>query len=202
MVPCRETITRRTVGERKYVRHFDGRGHFAHLKVELLPRAGHLPSVAAADGLELPADCCHASRVALFKRFERGPIRGFPLIGLQVRLLAATYLPAYSYPDAFAAVASMAWDRSDDPRVANYLRTLGWPPAASRGPCALRNARYADEVSRRGADRDISWRLFYPRDGDSSEARTKSGFGSRLSSTGDIPADRRQQIQAALRTTR
>jgi translation elongation factor EF-G len=34
------------------------------------------------------------------------------MIGLQVRLLAATYLPAYSYPKAFAAVASMALDEA------------------------------------------------------------------------------------------
>jgi elongation factor G len=110
MVPYRETITQRAVGERKYVRHFNGHGHFAHLRVELRPQAGHLPSVTAADGLELPADCYHAARIALFKKFERGPIRGFPLIGFEVRLLAATCLPAYSYPDAFGAVASMAWD--------------------------------------------------------------------------------------------
>jgi elongation factor G len=112
MVPYRETITRRSVGERKYVRHFNGRGHFAHLRVELLPRPGHLPSVTTADGLGLPLDCYHAARVAFFKKIERGPIRGFPLIGLEVRLLAATYLPAYSYPDAFAAAASMALDEA------------------------------------------------------------------------------------------
>jgi elongation factor G len=112
MVPYRETITRCAVGERKYVRRFNGRGHFAHLRVELRPQAGLLPSVTAADGLELPADCYHAARVALFKKFERGPIRGFPLIGFEVRLLAATCLPAYSYSDAFGAVASMAWDEA------------------------------------------------------------------------------------------
>jgi elongation factor G len=108
MVAYRETIPRRAVGERKYVRRFDGRGHFAHLRVELLPRPGPLPSVTAVDGLELPEDCYHAARVALFKKFERGPVRGFPLIGFQVRLLDATCLSAYSYPDAFATAASMA----------------------------------------------------------------------------------------------
>jgi elongation factor G len=112
MLPYRETITRRSVGERKYVRHFNGRGHFAHLEVELLPRAGNLPSVTAADGLELPADCYRAARVALLKRIERGPIRGFPLIWIEIRMLAATYLPAYSYPGAFASAASMAFDEA------------------------------------------------------------------------------------------
>jgi elongation factor G len=112
MVPYRETITRRSVGERKYVRHFDGRGHFAHLCLELVPRVGHLPSVTASEGLEIPDDCFHAARVALLRRIERGPIRGFPLIGLEVRLLAATYLTAYSQPDAFAAAASMALDEA------------------------------------------------------------------------------------------
>jgi elongation factor G len=112
MVPYREAPARSAVGERKYVRYFDGRGHFAHLQIEVLPRPGELPSINAAPGLELPADCYHAARAALFKKMERGPVRGFPLIGIQVRLLAATYLPAYSYPEAFAAVASMALDEA------------------------------------------------------------------------------------------
>jgi elongation factor G len=112
MVPYRETIVQRAVGERKYVRHFDGRGHFAHLRLELLPRAGLSPSVTSVDGLTLPPDCYHAARAALFKKFERGPIRGFPLMGVEVRLLAATYLTAYSYPGAFATAASMAFDEA------------------------------------------------------------------------------------------
>lgn len=98
MVPYRESILRRAIGERKYLRRFNGRGHFAHLRVELLPRPGPLPSVTAIDRLELPEDCYHAARVALFKKFERGPIRGFPLIEFEARMLAATYLPAYSTP--------------------------------------------------------------------------------------------------------
>ncbi len=112
MVPYRETITRSAVGERKYVRYFDGRGHFAHLHIEILPRAGELPSVTTGYGLELPEDCYRAVRTALFKRMNRGPRYGFPMIGLEVRLLAATHLPVYSHPDAFAAVACMALDEA------------------------------------------------------------------------------------------
>jgi elongation factor G len=112
MVPYRETINRRAVGERKYVRYFDGRGHFAHLQLEVLPRPGQLPIVTAEHGLQLPAACVHTARAALFRKMDRGPIHGFPMIGLEVRLLAATHLPAYSYPDAFAAVACMALDEA------------------------------------------------------------------------------------------
>jgi elongation factor G len=112
MAPYRETITRNAIGERKYVRYFDGRDHFAHLRIELTPRPGQLPSVSAAPDLQLPADCYHAARAAFFKKMERGPARGYPLIGLEVRLLSATHLPAYSHPEAFAAVACMALDEA------------------------------------------------------------------------------------------
>jgi elongation factor G len=112
MVPYRETVTRRAVGERKYVRYFDGRGHFAHLRLELIPRPGQLPSITAAEDLTLSADCRHAARSMLFKKMDRGPIHGFPLIGLELRLLAATHLAPYSHPEAFAAVASMAFDEA------------------------------------------------------------------------------------------
>ncbi len=112
MVPYRETIAQCAVGERKYVRYVGGRGHFAHLRLELLPRPGELPSVTAAEGLLLPSDCYHSTRAALFKRMDRGPIHGFPLTGLEARVIAATHLPAYSYPEAFAAAASMALDEA------------------------------------------------------------------------------------------
>lgn len=187
MVPYRETIVRSSVGERKYVRYFDGRGRFAHLRVELLPRPGELPSVTAADGLELPADCYHAVRAALFKKIDRGPIRGFPMIGLQVRLLAATYLPAYSYPEAFAAAASMALDEAmihASPIITH--RALGWSAASGRRSCALRNSRYAHKVAGPREGRDISWRAFSPRDGSPGQAQPKSGFGSRFSSSGHL----------------
>jgi elongation factor G len=112
MVPYRETIARSAVGERKHVRYFDGRGHFAHLQIEILPRPGQLPTVTTGHSLRLPADCVHTARAALLRKMDRGPIHGFPMIGLEVRLLAATYFPAYSYPEAFAAAASMALDEA------------------------------------------------------------------------------------------
>jgi elongation factor G len=112
MLPYRETVTRRAVGERKYVQYFNGRGHFAHLRVELSPRPGGLPSVTVEEGLQLPPDCHHAARAALFQKLHRGPVHGFPLIGLEVRLLGATHLPPYSDPESFAAVARMALDEA------------------------------------------------------------------------------------------
>jgi elongation factor G len=112
MVPYRETIANRATGERKYVRYFGGRGHFAHLRVEIVPVPGQLPSMTELPDAQLPAECHHAVRAALFKKMHHGPVRGYPLIGIEVRLLSATYLAAYSYPDAFATVACMAFDEA------------------------------------------------------------------------------------------
>jgi translation elongation factor EF-G len=111
-VPYRESIQRHATGERKYIRFFAGRGHFAHLRLEVTPSSAKLCSVTRSHSLEIPDSCYHASRAAIFKRFETGPIHGYQMIGVDVNLIQGTYLPQYSYPDAFAIVAEMALDEA------------------------------------------------------------------------------------------
>ena len=106
----RETIQDAAIGERKYIRYFAGRGHFAHLKIQLLPRPGELCALTRAHTLEIPDDCYHAARAAIVRRLDAGPIRRFPMHGLEVQFLSGTYLPRHSYPEAFALAAQMAFD--------------------------------------------------------------------------------------------
>jgi translation elongation factor EF-G len=108
----RETIQRAAIGDRKYVRYFDGRGHFAHVQLQLIPRPGDLRLVAKFDGFDIPDPCYEAARAALLRRLDSGPIHCYPMIGLEVRMLGATFLPRYSYPEAFARAASMAFDEA------------------------------------------------------------------------------------------
>lgn len=109
-IAYRESIQRPAVGERKYIRYFDDRGHFAHLRLLLVPQPGKICSVTGNDQLQIPLPCYHSARTAIFKRLEAGPIRRFPMFGFEVQLLTATYMPKYSYPEAFAIVACMALD--------------------------------------------------------------------------------------------
>jgi elongation factor G len=109
---CRETIRYAASGERKYIRYFDERGHFGHVRLQLTPRPGELCSIAVDASCQLPEESCAAVQTALSGRFECGPVARLPLLGVEVRLTGGTYLPRHSYPEACAIAASMAYDEA------------------------------------------------------------------------------------------
>jgi translation elongation factor EF-G len=104
----RESIRIASIGERKYVRYFDGRGHFAHLRLELAPDDGSSVTILRGEGLGIPDSCCGAAETALKEATRHGSLRGFPCCGFSIRITGGTYLAPYSYPEAFANVARMA----------------------------------------------------------------------------------------------
>jgi translation elongation factor EF-G len=108
----KETIQRAAIGDRKYVRYYDGRGHFAHVRLHLIPCPGNLRLVTKSNSFEIPEPCYDAARTSILRKLDSGPIHCYPMIGLEVRMLAATFLPKYSYPEAFARAASMAFDEA------------------------------------------------------------------------------------------
>lgn len=108
----RETIRYAASGERKYIRYFDGRGHFGHVRLQMTPRPGEPCSVSVDASCHLPEESCTVVQTALRGRFEHGPVGHLPLIGMEVRLTDGTYLPRYSYPEACATAASMAYDEA------------------------------------------------------------------------------------------
>jgi elongation factor G len=109
---CRETICFAASGERKYIRYFDGRGHFGHARLQLTPRPGELCSVSIDASCPLPEESCTAIKETFGRRFEHGPVRYLPLIGFEVRLAGGSYLPRHSYPEACAIAACMAYDEA------------------------------------------------------------------------------------------
>jgi translation elongation factor EF-G len=108
----RETIRRAAFGDRKYIRYFAGRGHFAHLRLQLIPCPGELCRVTKSDRLEIPELCCDAARASISKNFEAGPLGSYPMLGLEARIVGGTFLPKYSHAEAFARAASMAFDQA------------------------------------------------------------------------------------------
>lgn len=107
----RETIQFAAVGERKYIRYFDGRGHFAHVCIHLLPRPGERCSVSVDSTCPIPEQAHPAMRAALQSRFAKG-LRRVPLIGMEARLMGGSHLPNYASPAAFASAACMAYDEA------------------------------------------------------------------------------------------
>src|SRR4051794_730068 len=108
----RETIRYAASGERKYIRYFDGRGHFGHVRLQMTPRPGELCSISVDSSCHLPEESCAVIQAALRRRFEHGPVARLPLVGMEVRLTGGTYLPRHSYPEACGIAASMAYDEA------------------------------------------------------------------------------------------
>ena len=111
-VAFKETIRRTAIGERKYIRYFDGRGHFAHLKLQLLPHAGEGCVITSATELSIPDDCYREVWSAILRKLNSGPVAHLPMHGVEVRVIAGTHLPKFSYPEAFGIVACMAFDEA------------------------------------------------------------------------------------------
>jgi hypothetical protein len=108
----RETIRYSAEGERKYIRYYDGRGHFGHVQLRLIPHPGEACSVSCDTECNLPKECCQAAHDALMSRFEFQPRGHFGLIGFEVRLTGGSYLEPHSYPEAYAHAACMALDEA------------------------------------------------------------------------------------------
>jgi translation elongation factor EF-G len=106
----RESIRASAIGERKYVRYFDGRGHFAHLRLRLIPNGDACVSVSPSEKLDLPEAYYEAAEQALLEVIRCGPVYGFPCHGFRIEIAGGSYLPRHSYPQAFAIVARMAFD--------------------------------------------------------------------------------------------
>lgn len=111
-VAYRETIRHSAEGERKYIRYFDARGHFGHVRLQLIPHPGELCSVTIDAACPLPEEGWRAAHNALSQCFDRRPARHLPLIGIEVRLTGGSYLPRHSYPEASAIAAGMAFDEA------------------------------------------------------------------------------------------
>lgn len=111
-IAFRETIRRSAVGERKYIRYFENRGHFAHVQLRLDPAPGQSCFVTRARSFTIPDDCFEAARVAALNKVLHGPIQHFPMYGFEIQFVMGTYLERYSYPEAFATVACMALDEA------------------------------------------------------------------------------------------
>jgi translation elongation factor EF-G len=124
----RETIQQSAIGDRKYIRFFSGRGHFAHLRLQLIPCPGEPCLVTKSERLEIPAECYEAARASIVSKLESGPIHGYPMFGLEVRMIGGTFLAKYSSPEAFARAASMAFDEA----------VFGASPVAIERCCGIR----------------------------------------------------------------
>lgn len=94
----RETIRYPSSGERKYIRYLDGRGHFAHVSLQLVPHPGETCSISLGEACFLPAQAIAAAEGAITGRFDGGRQSRLLFIGFEVRILGGSWLPSTPIP--------------------------------------------------------------------------------------------------------
>ncbi len=109
-VAYRETITRKVDVEGKFVRQSGGRGQFGHVKItaEPLERGGGFVFENAVVGGEVPKEFVGPAQKGMEESLTSGPLIGFPVVDLKVRMTGGSYHDVDSSEMAFKIAGSMA----------------------------------------------------------------------------------------------
>ncbi|HQH72883.1 MAG TPA: elongation factor G, partial [bacterium] len=110
-VAYRETIKKRAVHEEKYIRQHGGRDHFAHVVLEVHPRAGGSGFLFQNEVGEdrLPRIFAAAVEKGVRENLQSGVLLGYPLVDVGVRLTGGSFHETDSSDLAFISAASLAF---------------------------------------------------------------------------------------------
>lgn len=109
-VAYKETITKPTQAEGKYIRQSGGRGQYGHCFIKLEPRSrgeGFEFSNEIKGGA-IPAEYIPAVEKGIVEAMENGVVAGYPLVDMKVTLYDGTYHEVDSSEVAFKIAGSMA----------------------------------------------------------------------------------------------
>ncbi len=109
-VAYRETITRHTKVEGRFIRQSGGRGQYGDVWIELepLPRAGGFKFLNKIVGGVIPKEYIPAVEAGIKESLDSGPLAGFPITDLQVSLVDGSFHEVDSSEMAFKIAGSMA----------------------------------------------------------------------------------------------
>jgi elongation factor G len=110
-VAYRETITRPTRAEGRYVRQSGGRGQYGHVWVELEPldRGSGIEFVNRIVGGVVPREYIPAVEAGVREATETGSLGGYPVVDVRVSLVDGSYHEVDSSEMAFKIAGSMAF---------------------------------------------------------------------------------------------
>jgi elongation factor G len=117
-VAFRETVTRRSEGENKFVRPEGPKGSYGHVRLVVEPTdrgGGYVYEHRAPEG-DIPREHARAVEAGVTEAVERGVLVGYPLTDLRVQVVGGSYHPVdssnYAYKiaggKAFVAAANKA----------------------------------------------------------------------------------------------
>ncbi len=110
-VSYRETLSRAVQGvEGRFVRQSGGRGQYGHVVLDLAPQApgeGNRFEPAIRGGV-IPAEYVPAVEAGCMEALGSGPLAGFPVVDVSIRLVDGSYHPVDSSELAFKTAAGLA----------------------------------------------------------------------------------------------
>ena len=111
MVNYRETITKKALGEGKFIRQTGGRGQYGHAKIEVepLPPGSGFEFVDDIFGGVIPKEYIPAVEEGIIEAMERGILAGYEMVDLRVRLYDGSYHEVDSSELAFKIAGSLAF---------------------------------------------------------------------------------------------
>jgi len=109
-VAYKETITQPARAEMRYVKQTGGRGHYGHVVLELepLPSEQSLSFVNEITGGAIPKEYIPAIEAGVRSGMESGVLAGYPMVGIEARLVDGSYHEVDSSDVAFRVAGSMA----------------------------------------------------------------------------------------------
>lgn len=109
-VAYRETVSAAAQAEGRFVRQIGGRGHFGHvvLRVEPGDPGAPLAFASAESGSPVPREYLSAVEKGVAEGLARGPLGGFPVVGVRVTVLGGGWRDGESSEVAFQLAAAQA----------------------------------------------------------------------------------------------
>lgn len=109
-VAYRETITKNSEAEGKYIRQSGGRGQYGHCLIRLKPlaRGEGFKFVNAIVGGAIPKEFITPIEKGIKEAMENGVVAGYPLVDIEVELYDGSYHDVDSSEIAFKIAGSMA----------------------------------------------------------------------------------------------
>ncbi len=113
-VAYRETITKESEAEGKFVRQSGGRGQYGHCKINMWPiedgaATGGFEFVNSIKGGAIPKEFVNPIEAGIKEAMEGGVVAGYPLVNIKVELYDGSYHEVDSSEIAFKVAGSMAF---------------------------------------------------------------------------------------------
>ncbi len=105
----RETIKKKGEGEGKHRKQSGGAGQFGHVYIRFEPTEEDFVFAEEIFGGAVPRGYFPAVEKGLLKTFERGPLAGFPVIGVKATLFDGSYHSVDSNEISFVQAADLAF---------------------------------------------------------------------------------------------